>query len=101
MRRTDGRAVMPSPSALLSDSAHVFPGKRAPCVSADAFEDLLCGTRRGQSCPHSPFLCPGVVLELCRWGGGCAVTWPGSRRGPVPGPTAFPRPTLFLSPAKT
>lgn len=37
MRRTDGRAVMPSPSALLSDGAHVFPGERAPCVSADAF----------------------------------------------------------------
>ena len=59
----DGRGLqdMPSrrsPSALLSDSAHVFPGERAPCVTADAFEDSLRGTRGDRSHPDPPLPLP-------------------------------------------
>lgn len=59
-----------SPSVLLSGGAHVFPGKRAPCVSTDAFEDSLHGTRGDRSCPDPPFLPWRAVPEPCRRGGG-------------------------------
>lgn len=79
----DGRGLqdMPSrrsPSARLSDGARVFPGERALCVSADAFEDSLRGTQGGpRSHPDPRVLRRGAVPEPCRRGGGCGVTCPG------------------------
>lgn len=92
----DGRGLQDvpscrSPSALLSDGAHVLPGERAPCVSADAFEDSLWGDRSRLDPP--PFLRWGAVPEPCRQGGGCGVTCQGRR--------PFPGPPSSLPPAKT
>lgn len=78
-----GRAVTPSPLALLSDSAHIAPGERAPCVSTDAFEDSLHGTWRDRSCPDPPSS-TGERCQSCTGGtGACGVTWPGSQQGPA------------------
>lgn len=96
-----GRAVTPSPLALLSDSAHIAPGERALCVSADAFEDSLHGTHSDQSCPDPPFLHWGAVPEPYRRGWGLWCDLAGQPARSLPGLTAFPRPTLFSSPAKT
>lgn len=101
----DGRGLQDMPSrrstlAQLPDGAHAFPSESAPCVSADAFKDSLHGSRGDRSRPDPPFLLWGAVPGPCRRGGSCGVTCPGGRRGPLPGLTAFPRPTLFPTPCQ-